>query len=182
MAVISIHTAREGCDEQGLQQKMKVLAFQPTHPVRGATFCTKAQNSKEPISIHAPLTGCDRGLSYSSEVTLISIHAPLTGCDTSNSTSSTESTAFQSTHPVRGATPLTDVIFSISGISIHAPLTGCDNDNRIMMCRCDHFNPRTPHGVRLYKIPTMPLVTSISIHAPLTGCDFPSRISAITVS
>ena len=81
MAVISIHTAREGCDEQGLQQKMKVLAFQPTHPVRGATSSQDVQKFDEIISIHAPREECDDDVITKFPVLGISIHTPREGCD-----------------------------------------------------------------------------------------------------
>ena len=33
------------------------------------------------ISIHAPLTGCDKVITRDEQFMAISIHAPLTGCD-----------------------------------------------------------------------------------------------------
>lgn len=39
----------------------------------------------EPISIHAPLAGCDdKHLNKEAHTNTISIHAPLTGCDSKN--------------------------------------------------------------------------------------------------
>ena len=56
--------------------------FQSTHPLRGATDDDRRVQSHTPISIHAPLAGCDL---VSAAVDLggdaISIHAPLAGCD-----------------------------------------------------------------------------------------------------
>ena len=125
----------------------------------------------EPISIRAPLTGCDlrsahqdSGTSYfnprtpygvrrrlpqpSVSIVFISIHAPLAGCDDHDSRERTG-----------------------RNISIHAPLTGCDlvksisrfarntfqstHPLRGATARLGHgkeqqmnFNPRTPCGVR----------------------------------
>ena len=79
---------------------------------------------------------------------------------------------FQSTHPLRGATPRAAHhcnVFAISihaplagcdhsslahwptkEISIHAPLAGCDPSSVWVLCSGCNFNPRTPCGVRLY--------------------------------
>ena len=100
---------------------------------------------------------------------------------------------FQSTHPLRGATPALFLHFQTIRISIHAPLAGCDTT--VIQCRraqwisihaplagcdplylCDHlggrdFNPRTPCGVRHRYICADCCDHSISIHAPLAGCD-----------
>ena len=80
--------------------------------------------------------------------------------------------AFQSTHPLRGATgsPKKDGVFLF--ISIHAPLAGCDRLYYTAFCAPCHFNPRTPCGVRLIKYIDSDRSDGISIHAPLAGCDF----------
>ena len=78
----------------------------------------------------------------------ISIHAPLAGCDATRSLLSAACLAFQSTHPLRGATVIVRALFTTLCISIHAPLAGCDFEDYIK-------------GHRL----------PISIHAPLAGCD-----------
>ena len=56
--------------------------------------------------------------------------------------------AFQSTHPVRGATFWFWFWFPLSGISIHAPREGCDVDDAADL-----------------------VAVEISIHAPREGCD-----------
>ena len=58
------------------------------------------------------------------------------------------SIGFQSTHPLRGATPLPNGAYLINSISIHAPLAGCD-----------------------YGLNTIHQQFAISSHAPLAGCD-----------
>ncbi len=148
----------------------------------------------EPISIHAPLTGCDlrsahqdSGTSYFNPRTpcgvrrgvrlrhrtgsRISIHAPLAGCN-----GQAGHAAGRHRH-----------------ISIHAPLTGCDSPPGKQKRRNPHFNPRTPRGVRLREQNFLRFLVSfqsthpsrgatktdennrnnesISIHAPLAGCD-----------
>ena len=124
----------------------------------------------------------------------ISIHAPLAGCDWRSTATTRTTTAFQSTHPLRGATAYCSRCGEVLLISIHAPLAGCDQDLRALRRYDDDFNPRTPCGVRhgddpqdgaqvydfnprtpcgvrpvrVYK--NMP-AGWISIHAPLAGCD-----------
>ena len=101
----------------------------------------------------------------------ISIHAPLAGCDAVLRPAFPIMCAFQSTHPLRGATAWVEAMFCLSVISIHAPLAGCDGakhlcgicaepisihaplagcDQRFGICgdNANHFNPRTPCGVR----------------------------------
>ena len=59
--------------------------------------------------------------------------------------------AFQSTHPVWGATNAARLRRLKTAISIHAPRMGCDPQAARCRSVCTHFNPRTPYGVRLKK-------------------------------
>ena len=148
------------------------------------------------ISIHAPLAGCDRNRAAQDHQDPISIHAPLAGCDVSPSVVYTSpARAFQSTHPLRGATGDTKLTVTPAKISIHAPLAGCDAWRRRSPSETAYFNPRTPCGVRRcsnrrcigcagYFNPRTPCgvrpvsaasgyrIRRISIHAPLAGCDY----------
>ena len=81
------------------------MQFQSTHPVRGATLQEQADAKKqEDISIHAPRAGCDpkpcRGSSGARNFN------PRTPCGVRRGAAHLISGvgAFQSTHPVRGAT------------------------------------------------------------------------------
>ena len=101
---------------------------------------------------------------------------------------------FQSTHPLRDATPLISFDIAVFNdfnprtpygmrphgnghclvfflISIHAPLTGCDKNVRKNRQSEKNFNPRTPYGMRLFETWRSNRKWNISIHAPLTGCD-----------
>ena len=80
--------------------------------------------------------------------------------------------AFQSTHPLRGATGLVGGSAVGIVISIHAPLAGCDRPGKgtDRSAQTD-FNPRTPCGVRLGVLDIAFQGSNISIHAPLAGCD-----------
>ncbi len=124
------------------------LLFQFTHPVRGATSRHNQLTIRISVSIHAPRAGCDFVLTKLMSVMVVSIHAPRAGCDGSffygfiqrwsfNSrtpcgvrrhsyTLPRIYLRFQFTHPVRGATLITE--------------------SRKM--RVKGFNSRTPCGVR----------------------------------
>ena len=100
---------------------------------------------------------------------------------------------FQTTHPLRGATPAADTYTKVTLISIHAPLAGCDQRLNRSLIIAINFNPRTPCGVRRRAQEAARLVIQfqsthplrgatmlrnldpewrdISIHAPLAGCD-----------
>ena len=56
----------------------------------------------------------------------ISIHAPLAGCDGDKLSGAKIRVGFQSTHPWRGATGASVEAHNVNVISIHAPLAGCD--------------------------------------------------------
>ena len=75
----------------------------------------------------------------------ISIHAPREGCDTVPWNVAADQHAFQSTHPVRGATVARDSIaLAKHRISIHAPREGCDRPLPAVLHDLPDFNPRTP--------------------------------------
>ena len=80
----------------------------------------------ESISIHAPLTGSDIHFLAVFQLLEISIHAPLTGSDSLFWGIPQKKSQFQSTLPLRGATPAMDSGLVLADISIHAPLTGSD--------------------------------------------------------
>ena len=103
---ISIHAPLAGCDynirrvssianhfnprtpcgvrHQLTSEERSYYQFQSTHPLRGATHLAHRRSLKAcPISIHAPLAGCD----LRKWVAIAQVRV------------------FQSTHPLRGATP-----------------------------------------------------------------------------
>ena len=79
--------------------------FQSTRPLRGATLSMLTELTPGRISIHAPLAGRDAGPQGPKGDTGISIHAPLAGRDGPVQRWFTSECAFQSTRPLRGATP-----------------------------------------------------------------------------
>ena len=124
---ISIHASHAGCDfafsEPGGSQEQ----FQSTHPMRDATVEAVNAIDNRDISIHASHAGCDILHASAIRNNQISIHASHAGCDIDDL--GTESsmgnfnpripcgmrrrdiklmiilTLFQSTHPMRDATP-----------------------------------------------------------------------------
>ena len=148
---ISIHAPRAGCDADQDVYIEPALAFQSTHPVRGATLypcraelCTNNFNPRTPCGVRRHTRGGE-----TRPIFFISIHAPRAGCDSMTQCERIVRHLFQSTHPVRGATHdrLTEAEKHL--ISIHAPRAGCDYSNAY---GCGHY-----YG--------------ISIHAPRAGCD-----------
>ena len=147
--------------------------FQSTHPLRGATFLSMGGQKGNPISIHAPLAGCD----------------------TRTRSSSRKYRSFQSTHPLRGATfslnefwqskthfnPRTpcgvrlNIVLYITHTSVKFqsthPLRGATGARANARAPRENFNPRTPCGVRRKDDMAKSKISVISIHAPLAGCD-----------
>ena len=124
------------------------LAFQSTHPVRGATDYHAVTTITLGISIHAPREGCDRiSARRPARPSVFQSTHPVRGATTLQK-SHKQSTSFQSTHPVRGATFVVVCADTLSHISIHAPREGCD----VILT-----------GRELRR--------GISIHAPREGCD-----------
>ena len=95
---------------------------------------------------HAPYGLRRSAIHVSSISILVSIHTPRTGCDIKGRRAKNFSPLFQSTHPVRVATPATRAFFIAR------------------LC----FNPRTPTGCDTILIFTF-FLFRVSIHAPLRG-------------
>ena len=125
-----------------------IFGFQPTHPLRGATMIRYNYVKQFMISIHAPLAGCD--LHSSRGTGTVRNFNPRTPCGVrpSDTAALTPFLAFQSTHPLRGATVSQAQGFRDEAISIHAPLAGCDARRVLLRRDGRNFNPRTPCGVR----------------------------------
>ena len=135
------------------------------------------------ISIHAPHAGCDRHATYSEiRSKQISIHAPHAGCDLLARRPLALISGFQSTHPMRGATPARRAAFPSH--RDFNPRTPCGVRPALFFVFADialDFNPRTPCGVRPVKDRPIDKIDEISIHAPHAGCD-PSAVRTANVS
>ena len=148
------------------------VIFQSTHPLRGATTRLPKELLVYPISIHAPLAGCDpepehigKPLVYFNPRTpcgvrpnsprnkcsfrKISIHAPLAGCDAPLLLDIKYHVYFNPRTPC-GVRLKCDIVFVRRGQfqSTH-PLRGATTYNMVTGGFRDDFNPRTPCGVRL---------------------------------
>ena len=87
--------------------------FQSTHPLRGATILTGSPVSRNNISIHAPLAGCDCPATGTQSISFRDFN-PRTPCGVRRISCSVMvllSPLFQSTHPLRGATAKMHKIF-----------------------------------------------------------------------
>ena len=82
-----------------------------------------------------------------------------------------QSSKFQSTHPLRGATLDLANPAAPAQISIHAPLAGCDSVSPALISSLLKF--QSTHPLRGATIGDLRACwsASISIHAPLAGCD-----------
>ena len=123
----------------------------------------------------------------------ISIHAPRAGSDCCLLVITPTRTEFQSTLPVRGATPGKAerqdfipisihapragsdedglLVTDLDLISIHAPRAGSDSDAQHAGGGCENFNPRSPCGERHLGWSHTDCDWGISIHAPRAGSD-----------
>ena len=124
---VSIHAPRAGRDAQAAVASMATDQFQSTRPVRGATRHRDRRQGRRPVSIHAPRAGRDmdglhrrvgQGVSIHApragrdhrhglrrRQDRVSIHAPRAGRDGGSGANAAHMSKFQSTRPVRGATP-----------------------------------------------------------------------------
>ena len=156
------------------RQDPDAAQFQSTHPLRGATDFGKFVETMRDISIHAPLAGCD-AIPPRRKPGAVDFN-PRTPCGVRRKRrpATTCAPAFQSTHPLRGATTRRQTGTAKRTISIHAPLAGCDTrasaqqhahyifqsthplrgatrHRRAALFTVQNFNPRTPCGVRQQK-------------------------------
>ena len=120
----------------------------------------------ERISIHAPLAGRDVPEAHSLLLLDISIHAPLAGRDYSRSSIYLRVVLFQSTRPLRGATPFLIKLWLRGMISIHAPLAGRDESVLPLPWGPQNFNPRAPCGARRGNGPSCRGCTDFNPRAP----------------
>ena len=194
---ISIHAPLAGCDNVraddrqehldfnprtpcGVRPRVRdhrrvVLRFQSTHPLRGATPYPLCAAGPSCISIHAPLAGCDKS---GIDVVIMGTHFnPRTPCGVRlfADVAAARAYAFQSTHPLRGATPFPGDGCKYKAISIHAPLAGCDRQGMRQRAERNDFNPRTPCGVRLYRSLCVFNKTGFQSTHPLRGATLDDR-------
>ena len=146
---ISTHAPRAGSDGLYLLAQLRNLPFQPTLPVRGATWDYFVTITVSPISTHAPRAGSDgvydRFVTWGAK---FQPTLPVRGATISAFVPGLHP-QFQPTLPVRGATAVVSEVVTAAIISTHAPRAGSD----------------------LWCLQTVPPVLLISTHAPRAGSD-----------
>ena len=200
--LISIHAPLAGCDVMTGSICAPVRAFQSTHPLRGATaypcidradqthFNPRTPCGVRPvvdggklyyngISIHAPLAGCDLGYSARHDAwnAFQSTH-PLRGATVCLPRAPVQ-LQFQSTHPLRGATSCAARLAARSTISIHAPLAGCDDRSQAPVLYWRRFQSTHPLRGATARCRGCLIILNISIHAPLAGCDLKLKYQSV---
>ena len=102
----------------------------------------------------------------------ISIHAPRAGSDGHSDKLHFLQIRFQSTLPVRGATPVSLFIFSFRlKFQSTLPVRGATSAYSPGVSMVFNFNPRSPCGERLLLCNALKRPNTISIHAPRAGSD-----------
>ena len=145
---ISIHAPLAGCDIILLTPTIEIVNFNPRTPCGVRPIAYSARSFASSFQSTHPLRGATARRGRAATVRPISIHAPLAGCDQIFRKSKVGHCSFQSTHPLRGATVLRHrVIFHGVFQSTH-PLRGATQTWRQSSPPARNFNPRTPCGVR----------------------------------
>ena len=126
----------------------RVITFQSTRPMRGATLYHGRAQSHRRVSIHAPHAGRDEhGRRCRGQPGRFNPRAPC-GARPKALEKEEEMKMFQSTRPMRGATRCPSSRPSLDRVSIHAPHAGRDPSLSRFAVRRMCFNPRAPCGAR----------------------------------
>ena len=147
--------------------------FQSTHPLRGATWRPHAvRPGQQQISIHAPLAGCDPRCP-SCSVPPINFN-PRTPCGVRPKLYiwTREAVAFQSTHPLRGATLVMHGRALLEIFQSTHPLRGATYSRAFSYVTVSHFNPRTPCGVRQSAPARAACISAFQSTHPLRGATY----------
>ena len=200
---ISIHAPLAGRDCGKRRFFRAPVLFQSTRPLRGATLVVRGiQHQSNHFNPRAPCGARPVRLRRFYHTNYISIHAPLAGRDAIRDAVANGTMPFQSTRPLRGATPaLPCVMRDQSYFNPRAPcgarplptgtpmlstrfqstrpLRGATSVVVVRDRLHQNFNPRAPCGARPARGLLPPLTVKISIHAPLAGRDGLSRAARI---
>ena len=145
---VSIHAPRAGRDCRISNSVHDCTPFQSTRPVRGATSAWPSRPRAQRVSIHAPRAGRDDASRPTRRCARrFNPRAPC-GARLSTGHCSPSPPKFQSTRPVRGATPPPPKLQPRRGVSIHAPRAGRDERVQHDATASAGFNPRAPCGAR----------------------------------
>ena len=142
--------------------------FQSTRPVRGGTRTLPA--SLRAMLNFNPPAPCGAGLlpaGFHPNQHYFNPPAPC-GAGPGHHVFCASGDVFQSTRPVRGGTPSSEIVRSATGISIHPPRAGRDAGLQLLHSIFNDFNPPAPCGAGL--IHTMGSFSSISNFNPPAPC------------
>ena len=170
VSAISIHAPLAGCDPCTWWQAARTTYFNPRTPCGVRPECALIENLYLGISIHAPLAGCD----YTSPLACRS-HPhfnPRTPCGVrpADVTARDEQIAFQSTHPLRGATWRLRTWQRLQKFQSTHPLRGATSAAAASPLRARFQSTHPLRGATRYR-QVFRQHEQISIHAPLAGCD-----------
>ena len=202
--VISIHAPHAGRDGVNIKIIDKLILFQSTRPMRGATPQTAYAINDDGISIHAPHAGRDPSKGVTSYDPAISIHAPHAGRDflcaehnilysisihAPHAGRDWETCAYTARYvmisihaPHAGRDPISLLVFPVFGLfQSTRPMRGATDCITSRIVARKNFNPRAPCGARrLPEYVTAP-EEMISIHAPHAGRDSKSEQIALHI-
>ena len=145
----------------------RLVQFQSTLPMRGATFSISFFSDVINISIHTPHAGSDLNPLNSPTVFLISIHTPHAGSDDRIFWTLPLFLDFNPHSPC--GERLSNCFFLLCEmcISIHTPHAGSDNSFYSMSTFSFHFNPHSPCGERPCTYhPPAAYVSDFNPHSP----------------
>ena len=169
--VISIHTPLAGSDGYGSSQSSPERNFNPHSPCGERPGQTIGRSGRPGISIHTPLAGSDVDMLDINDIHVISIHTPLAGSDRKTLKTSANSWNFNPHSPCgERRAPLT-YASCICQFQSTLPLRGATPPAQADGPRSNHFNPHSPCGERLEDAWNVYLGALISIHTPLAGSD-----------
>ena len=151
---ISIHAPHTGRDQSTDAQRPRAAHFNPRAPYgarrRRATFELDGVR----ISIHAPHTGRDYTAQRWERGTInFNPRAPY-GARLKRLPQPYANTPFQSTRPIRGATPEWTCCPQCSEFQSTRPIRGATTWPARRTYQAGHFNPRAPYGARRF-LPTI---------------------------
>ena len=194
LRVISIHVPRAGCDPATLSTRSPCPHFNPRTPcgVRPSAIilsrsCPRYFNPRTPCGVRLgstvptkkhnyhfnPRTPCGVRLLLTGTQQLNQYFNPRTPCGVRLCTSRSWrlTVIFQSTYPVRGATPFLACSSSHVVISIHVPRAGCDHRPSAIICHIRQISIHVPRAGCDAGWADLASVGEISIHVPRAGCD-----------
>ena len=123
---VSTHAPLAGSDERAKSACVMSLSFQPTLPLRGATYREAYPKSSKWFQPTLPLRGAT-GLSGAVRAEeVVSTHAPLAGSDARRESCARRSSGFNPRSPCGERRDDVDVDVARLPVSTHAPLAGSD--------------------------------------------------------